>query len=144
VLDPLLERGVLPSLLQPFDRKVPTQSARDVGTVGADLMAKSGPSRRLVEPHGPEDAAAALADLLGKPVTAVAPPEAAWPGIFRAQGFPPVTVEAFCAMYRAFNAGPVAFEGTHEIRRGSTGLREALARLLGARAGGPPRQPLLS
>ena len=99
-------------------------------------MVEGGADRRLVELHGPddyspEDAAAALSDLLGHQVAAVAVPEEAWPDTFRAQGFPERTVQGFCEMFRGFNTGRIAFEGTGETRRGTTTLHQALARLIG-------------
>lgn len=136
VLQPARERGVLPSMFLPVGRKLPMQSTTDVGGTATALMLEGGPDRRLVELHGPEDyspedAAAVLTDLLGHPVAAAAVPEEAWTGTFRAQGFPERTVQGFCEMFRGFNTGHIAFEGTGETRRGTATLRQALARVAG-------------
>ncbi len=135
VIGPAREKGVLPSMFLPLDRRLPMQSAHDVGTTAADLMAEPGADRRLVELHGPqdtspEDAAAALTDLLGRAVVAKALPRDAWPGPFRARGLPERTVQGFCDMFDGFNNGHIVFEGTGETRRGTTTLHTALSRLV--------------
>ena len=140
---PAREKGVLPSMFLPTGRRLPMQSAADVGTAAADLMAEGGARRRLVELHGPqdsspEDAAAALADLLGHKVAAVAVPREAWPDPFRAQGLPERTVQGFCEMFDGFNTGHIAFEGTGETWRGATTLHTALSRIVASGAGGHP------
>ena len=132
---PAREKGLLPSMFLPIDRRLPMQSASDVGTAAAHLMVEGGANRRMVELHGPqdyspEDAAAALADLLGHPVAAVAVPREAWPDPFRAQGLPEWTVQGFCEMFDGFNTGHIAFEGTGETRRGTTTLQAALSRIV--------------
>ena len=126
-----MERGVLPSMFLPLDRKLPMQSARDVGAAAAALMTEAGPDRRIVELHGPEevspdDAATALTAILGRPVTALAVPEAEWASRFRAQAMPERSVAGFCEMFRGFNNGLIVFEGKHETRCGPTTLLEAL------------------
>ena len=135
VMEPVLAHGVLPSMFLPIERRLPMQSAVDVGAAAAALMQEGGPSRRLVELHGPQDyspvdVAAALQVLLGRPVKAMAVPESEWPGVFRAQGFPERSVQGFCEMYQGFNRGLNAFEGSHETRRGPTRLEPVLASLL--------------
>ena len=45
--------------------------------------------------------------------------------VFRGQGFPEITVRAFCEMFHGFNDGTVVFESTHETRHGTTGLEQA-------------------
>ncbi len=134
---PVPEQGVLPSMLLPLDRAVPTVSARDIGRTAAELLLDPAGQRRIVELHGPSpvspnEAAAVLAALLGKPVHAEAVPESAWPAVFAALGFPPATVEAFCEMYRGFNDGTVSFEGTHQTRYGATDIRTALSACMSA------------
>ena len=130
-LKPAREKGVMPSMFLPLERKLPMQSARDVGAAAAALMTEAGPDRRIVELHGPEDvspadAAMALTAILGRPVTAVAVPEAEWASRFRAQSLPERSVAGFCEMFQGFNSGLIVFEGKHETRRGPTTLLEAL------------------
>lgn len=139
VLKAATGKGVLPSMFLPLDHKLPMQSSRDVGEAAATLMTEGGPHRRIVELHGPEDyspedAAAALTEILGRPVTAVAVPEAEWAAPFRAQNMPERSVAGFCDMFRGFNSGHIVFEGTHETRRGPTTLTDALRGML-ARGG---------
>ncbi len=134
-LKPAMEKGVLPSMFLPLDRKLPMQAARDVGAAAAALMTEGGPDRRLVELHGPEDvspddAAAALTAILGRPVAAVAVPEAEWASRFRAQSMPERSVAGFCEMFQGFNSGLIVFEGRHETRRGPTTPLEALKNMV--------------
>lgn len=134
-MKPVLEHGVLPSMFLPLDRTLPMVSALDIGRAAAEMLINPPPDKQIVELHGPEDvspadAAATFAALLGRAVTAQAVPESDWPAVFRQQGFPETSVQAFCGMFRGFNDGTVAFEGRHTTRRGSTTLRQALAKLL--------------
>lgn len=134
-MKPVLEHGVLPSMFLPLDRALPMVSALDIGRTAAELLLNPPDRKQIVELHGPEnvspeDAAVAFGTLLGKSVTAVAVPESDWPDVFRQQGFPETTVQAFCAMFHGFNDGTVAFEGVHTTLHGSTTLHQSLAKLL--------------
>jgi uncharacterized protein YbjT (DUF2867 family) len=136
-LPQVLEQGVLPSMFYPPDRQLPMVSAQDIGRTAASLFIESAASNRIVELHGPQpsspqDAAAALSELLNKNVTAVAAVEGDWPVVFRAQGFPETTVRAFCDMFRGFNDSTVVFQGGHDTRHGGTTLKQALAHVLSA------------
>jgi len=133
-LYPVLAQGVLPTMFLPPERSLPMVAARDIGSTAAQLLLDTpdtSGSRRLIELHGPQDyspqdAGRILGELLNKEVTVVAADEADWPGVFRGQGFPEAAVRAFCEMFHGFNDGTVAFESTHETRRGPTTLKLAL------------------
>lgn len=136
-LAPAMSDGVLPSMLLPLDRRIPSVAARDVGDTAATLMLEDGPSGRMVELHGPEDyspndAAAALSSVLGRLVQAVAVPAQQWKDGFLQQGMPERSARAFVEMYAGFNSGLIAFEGTGETRRGTTSLHDTLAALAGS------------
>lgn len=130
-LQPVLAQGVLPTMFLPPNRALPMVSARDIGATAAQLLLEPTNGRRLIELHGPQDyspeaTGRVLGELLNKHVTVVAVAESGWAEVFRGQGFPEVTVRAFCEMFHGFNDGTVAFESTHETRRGSTTLEQAL------------------
>ena len=130
-LQPVLTQGVLPTMFLPPNRALPMVAARDIGTTAAQLLLDATHTRRLIELHGPqdyspEDAGRVLGELLNKQVTVVAAAESGWADVFRGQGFPEVTVRAFCEMFHGFNDGTVAFEATHETRRGTTTLEQAM------------------
>jgi len=130
----VLAKGVLPTMFLPPERSLPMVAARDIGSTVAQLLLDTSDipkTRRLIELHGPQDcspqdAGRVLGELLNKQVNVVAADEADWPGVFRGQGFPEITVRAFCEMFHGFNDGTVAFESTHETRRGPTTLKQAL------------------
>ena len=126
-LDALAVGNVLPSMFAPVERALPMVSARDVGRVAAELLIAGSAAAPLVELHGPQDVspndvAAVLARRLGRPIAALATPEAEWPTVFRARGFSESAVTAFCEMYRGFNEGRVAFSGDGMTEHGVIGL----------------------
>lgn len=127
--------GELPSMLLPTRRPIPMVAAADIGRVAADLLMEGPAAANLVELHGPsdyspDDAAIALSELLDRPVSAKPVPESEWPSAFRGSGFSASAVDAFCDMYRGFNNGLIAFDGTGVTRRGTIDLRDALAALI--------------
>src|SRR6202012_5975833 len=48
------DKGVIPSFIQPLDRKIPMVSTADVGRVAAELLQLSWKGNRVVELEGPE------------------------------------------------------------------------------------------
>ena len=125
------DTGIVPSFLQPLDRGVPMVATADIGRVAAEMLGETWRGRRIVElegprPVAPEDIAAALSDLLGRPVRAEAVARETWEGLFRAQGMrhPGPRMR----MLDGFNEGWIAFEG--EPRRGTTDLATVLRSLL--------------
>ena len=134
-LDALACGDVLPSMFAPVERALPMVSARDVGRVAAELLIAGGAAPPLVELHGPRDSspndvAAALARMLGRPIATRATPEAEWPSVFRASGMSESAVTAFCDMYRGFNDGRVAFSGDGITEHGVIGLDVVLDALI--------------
>jgi uncharacterized protein YbjT (DUF2867 family) len=122
--------GVIPSFLQPLDRRVPMVSTLDVGRTAASLLREKWSGKRIVDLEGPErvspnDIAAAFTRLLGKPVTAAAVARDEWEALFRAQGMQNPTPRM--QMLDGFNQGWITFAG--ETRKGRVGLDEALKHL---------------
>jgi uncharacterized protein YbjT (DUF2867 family) len=135
VAETAAREGVLPSFLDPLDRRIPMVSTADVGRTAAGLMA-GGDGEKVIELRGPDsyspaDAAAAFSKALGRPVRPVAVPEADWPSVLSGSGFSPRTIEAWAELFRGFNTGRIAFEhGEDVLRRGQTTLEEAVAAIL--------------
>lgn len=134
-LGPAMAKGFLPSMFLPLERRLPMQAAADVGQAAARLLMEPARRWRMVEMQGPAeysplDADAALSDILGRTVHAVAVPQADWSAGFVAQGLPPRSVAAFVEMFAGFNSGLIAFEGTHERLVGTTSLHDALVRMV--------------
>lgn len=125
--------GQLPSMFQPLDRALPMVSVQDIGRTAAALLDEG--RAGIVELHGhrpysPQDAAAALARIAGRPVVATAVARKAWAANFKAAGYSEDAAIAFCEMFDGFNSGLVAFEGTHETRYGTVGQEAVFRKLL--------------
>jgi len=134
-LKPVLEKGVLPSMFSPIERAIPMVSVTDIGKYAAISLRLPPERNQVIELHGPQDyspvhAAQVFSELLGKDITPVEAPENTWPEVFRSSGFPAVTVQAFCDMFRGFNDNTIVFEGSHATIRGAMDLKTALCNLL--------------
>jgi uncharacterized protein YbjT (DUF2867 family) len=134
-LSPVMGKGILPSMFLPIGRALPMVSALDIGRAAASLMVAQSGSRRIVELHGPQDyspadAARAFSKLLGRPIQPVEDNYVDWSASMIGSGFPIMTVNAFVEMFAGFNSGLIAFEGTHETKRGQIPLQDALSALL--------------
>lgn len=128
-------QGVLPSFLAPPDRALPMVSVTDVGEIAAAAMLDAGAGARTVEIAGPrdcspDDAAAAFARALGRPVRVAVVPEAEWPAALRAWGFTPRTIESWVELFRAFNSGLVDFERAQPAATGAVTIEEAVGRIV--------------
>jgi len=124
--------GLIPSFLQPLDRKVPMVSTLDVGRNAAELLRQDWTGQRVVNLEGPQrvspdDIAAAFARLLDKPVRMGAVARGEWEALFRAQGMKNPIPRM--QMLDGFNEGWIEFTG--EVRKGTVGLEDALRRLIG-------------
>jgi NAD(P)H dehydrogenase (quinone) len=105
--------GVLPSFLQPLDRKVPMVATADIGRTAADMLQQQWQGKRIVELEGPQrlspnDIAAGFARVLGKPVRAQAVPRGEWESLFLAQGMKNPAPRM--RMLDGFNEGWIEFE----------------------------------
>jgi uncharacterized protein YbjT (DUF2867 family) len=136
---PAREKGVIPSFLQPLDRKIPMAATADIGRVAAELLQETWPGSRVVELEGPErvspnDIAATFAMLLGKPVRMEVVPRASWEGLFRSQGMK--NPEPRIRMLDGFNEGWIEFEsGEAGTRKGVVRLETVLKKLLDGNKG---------
>jgi len=128
---PAVERGVIPSFLQPLDKPVPMIATADVGRVAAELLLESWSGRRIVELESaqritPRQIAAGFARVLGKLVTVEAVARDTWPALFTAQGMrnPLPRIQ----MIDGFNEGWIEFEGP--TRKGQVELDTVLRELV--------------
>ncbi len=106
--------GVLPSFLSPTSRALPMIAAADVGAAAARALLDAS-QRGVIEIEGPrayspDDAAAAFAAALGRPVKAISVPEAGWAPTLEQGGFSPRTIANWIEMFRGFNSGAIDFE----------------------------------
>lgn len=136
-IQPAREHGTLPSFLQPTHRAIPMVATEDVGTTAAALLQEHWEGVRIVElegpsPVSPDAIAAALADLLGRPVRAEAIPRDQWAELFQAQGMQHPVPRM--QMLDGFNQGWIAFEGGSLEQRKGVVTIEAVLRGLVARA----------
>ncbi|MDT3381130.1 NAD(P)H-binding protein [Labrys neptuniae] len=132
-----VETGVLPSLHHPVTKLFPTVSAADVGEIAAQLLTTgSGAGFRVFHAEGPErystaDVASALASLTGREIAARELPRAQWLPALVQGGLSASYAELVAEMYDAHNAGRIEVEEvTGNVRRGETGLHQALAAML--------------
>jgi uncharacterized protein YbjT (DUF2867 family) len=110
---PAREWGVIPSFLQPLDKRVPMVATADIGQVVAEIMQEPWKGYRVVELEGPKrvtpnEIAATFARLLGKPVRMEVVPRESWETLFKSQGMknPMPRIR----MLDGFNEGWIEFE----------------------------------
>lgn len=136
VLGMAAEQGVLPTFLQ-ADTAIPMVATRDIGVAAARALRDPNTAKapRVVSLAGPvdlspRDVAAALGELLGKPVTAhEAPLEAAEP-TFVGMGMPPYFAGLFRELLAGIRSGHVAWEPGADVTRGAVPIAATLGSLL--------------
>lgn len=122
---PARDHGELPSFLQPTDRAIPMVATADVGRVAAELLQERWDGVRVIElsgpaPVSPDDLAVAFSAALARPVHVQPIPRSAWEARFRAMGMQHPLSRM--QMLDGFNEGWIAFEGSHERRRGAVSI----------------------
>ncbi len=127
--------GVLPTFLT-ADRKIAMIATADIGRTIAELLLEPATGSRVVEllgreTYSPNDIAATLATLLGRPVQAqFAPAEAIVPAL-TGMGMPQGVAELFHEMIGGINSGAIRAHGTNVVRRfGSLTPADVLPALL--------------
>lgn len=129
-LESARDSGVIASFLQPLDKPVPMAATEDIGRLAADLIQDDWRGVQIVEieserRYSPNDVAATLAKILGRPVRAEAVPRCSWMSLFKAQGTR--NPEPRIRMLDGFNEGWIAFDGeSAAIVRGATDLETVL------------------
>ncbi|KGM31490.1 Rossmann-fold NAD(P)-binding domain-containing protein, partial [Inquilinus limosus] len=132
---------VLPSFLAPLDRAIPMVATADIGRLAAEALRQDWAGRRVIALQGPasyspNDVAAAFARALGRPVEALAVPEAGWAEALSHGGFSRRTIAGFAEMMRSVNSGHVDFgsDPAAEPRRGREPIDTVVAALVKAAA----------
>lgn len=133
-VEPARNTGIIPSFLQPLDRKIPMVATADIGHVASTLLQQNWNGVRIIELEGPEpispnDVAASFSQLIGKPVSMKMVPRDSWDALFRSQGM--LNPLPRIQMLDGFNAGWIKFESDHtEHVKGQIPLRSVLGGLL--------------
>jgi uncharacterized protein YbjT (DUF2867 family) len=130
-LAPARDTGVIPSFLQPLDRRIPMVATADIGRVAAKLLQESWAGRRTIELEGPRaispnDIAATFEGLLGRSVSTAIVPREKWEALFRAQGMKNPLPRM--RMLDGFNEGWLSFE--HQPLQGEIELDTVLRGLI--------------
>lgn len=123
-------QGVLPTFIAPM-AKIPMIATGDIGRIAAEELIAGVHGRKVVEMAGPEEyspdqVAAALGQILGKPVTAQQAPLTAVVPTFKSFGFSDEAAELFEEMYTSFSTGAIGYEHPASLVRGKITLAEAL------------------
>ncbi len=134
VIPVALAQGVVPTTLAP-DRKRPMVSTRDIGRIAAAALLDPPAQSQILGLAGPvdlspADVAAALAELIGKPVQLAPVPPGEREAALRATGLPARTAALYAEMSDAVDSGFVDYEGTEIITRGTEPIAETLRRYL--------------
>ncbi len=128
-----LGQGILPSFY-PRDFAFDMIATVDIGRVAAELLLEGTAAPGVVELGGPArsmaDAAAALSEILGKPVAVHEAPVETMAATLARFGMPPAFAEMYQEMTRAQVSGHVAFEGGHRRVPGTTPLSTVLRGLV--------------
>lgn len=88
---PARENGVIPSFLQPLDKRFPMVATADIGLVAARLLRETWSERRIIELEGPRRitpnvVVVTFSRILGKRVRIEIVPRETWEGLFTSQG----------------------------------------------------------
>lgn len=131
---PATKDGVIPSFLQPLDKRVPMVSTTEIGSVAAELLQETWIGHKTVElegPHrlSPNEIAASFTHILGRSVKAEAVPRETWESLFKSQGMNNPTPRI--QMLDGFNEGWIEFEGGEAgSRKGKVALETVLRTLV--------------
>jgi hypothetical protein len=112
-----ISEGIIYGYLQPIEHAIPVIATKDIGALGGTLLLELWPGKRVVELEAKSgvswaDIAAALTDILGKPLKAEPVPRARWEEVFRAQGMK--NSKPGIQIIKGFNEGWIEFEGGFE------------------------------
>ena len=111
-LDTAAKTGVYYSFFQPTNRAFPTIATEDIGAEVARLLSAGWQGKKIVELGSmvsPDDLAGAMAEVLGRSVTAQAVPRERWTATLESFGMPPGTTGTFEEMIDGCNSGWISF-----------------------------------
>jgi NAD(P)H dehydrogenase (quinone) len=132
------DHGVIASFLQPLDKAVPMVATADIGRVAAQLIQEDRQGINIVELEAsrritPNEAAAAFAKILGRPVHAEGVPRETWEDLFKSQGTK--NPKPRMRMLDGFNEGWIEFEnGQAGSIKGDIALETVLRGLIAGTA----------
>lgn len=126
--------GMIPSFLQPLDRKVPMVATADIADLAFVLLQETWSGHRVVNlegPHriSPNEIAKVFTEILGKKVEMQEVPHSTWENIFRLQGMknPGPRIR----MLDGFNEGWIDFEGgDKDSKKGRIEFRDVLQSMI--------------
>jgi len=130
-----LANGVLQTFLA-LGRAIPMVATDDAGTVSAKALLEGGKGYSVIELAGPreytpEDVAAVLTHITGKPVTAQQGPEEAMVPALMGAGLNRHWAEQYQELTHALNDGHMAWEGGRaRFVRGTTAIDAVLSKLV--------------
>ena len=131
LLQTAAQTGICYSFYQPLDRKLPMIATADIGREVARLLTSEWSGRRIVElgsPVSPNDLAAAMSEVLGRPVEAQAVPRERWPATIESFGVPAGRSGPYEEMLDGVNSGWIDFgaAGTERVE-GTTPAKQVFA-----------------
>ncbi len=131
-LGPAAQYGALPSFYQPLDRPVPMIATADIGELVAELLTSTWDGKRIIElgsDHTPNEVAAAMSEVLNRPVQPQAVPRDQWTATLQQFGFPPSMIPLYAEMIDSTNSGWIHFGVPDtEHRSGKTTAAEVFRR----------------
>lgn len=124
------KEGVLPTFI-PRNHLLPMVATRDIGTVSAQALLDGPRGRRVIELAGPkdltpDDVAATLTELLGRPVTATDVPLDAVVPTFVSLGLSEDVARLYQELFAGVRSGVVGWESPQDVVRGQTELIDVL------------------
>ncbi|HXS17423.1 MAG TPA: NAD(P)H-binding protein [Polyangiaceae bacterium] len=130
-------QGVLPSFLP--QHAFPMVATQDIGETAARLLTQPSAPPRVVQLAGPrdftaQDAAAALGEVLGKPVNALPLPVSDVVPGFVQVGLPEELAQLYAEMYQAAHEGRMSWQEDLPLVRGEHDLLSTFRAHLGRRA----------
>ncbi len=132
-----MRSGTLPTFLAPARRPIPMVATVDVGSVAAALLQEARKGSSVVTLSGPRDyapndVAAIISAVLGKPVEVAELPETAWPNALADAGFSPAALAGFTEMTRSLNGSHIDIKSdpTAIERAGTTTLEQVIVKLV--------------
>src|SRR5262245_18759525 len=130
------DKGVVPSFLQPLDRRIPMVATGDVGRGAAELLLETWNGKRIVELEeprrlSPNDIARVLSAIFSRTIRTESIPRETWMDLFSKQGMQnPLTR---MQMLDGFNEGWIEFlDGERGSRKCLIGIERVLDRLIHA------------
>ncbi|MYG51221.1 MAG: NAD(P)H-binding protein [Rhodospirillaceae bacterium] len=136
VLAPARANGTLPSFIAPTGLAVEHVSTGDIGRAAARALLDPVRGRRIVAVTGPravspDDVAAALGAVLGRPIAVAPLPRAGWDEIWDGLGWSADRKRLYGEFFEGLNDGRVAYAGDEEMWRGTEEIGAVLEGMAG-------------